>query len=112
MRRDPGRHRLPREVVRPTERATPRRSRTRKERSMNIALTGGTGFVGSHVLTELVSHGHEVTAIVRNEDEAITVATHGAKAAVVDLYDRAAVVMLLKNMDASAHAASPGDETS
>jgi nucleoside-diphosphate-sugar epimerase len=79
---------------------------------MNIALTGGTGFVGSHVLTELVSHGHEVTAIVRGEDEATTVATHGAKAAVVDLYDRAAVVTLLKNMDASAHVASPGDETS
>jgi hypothetical protein len=29
---------------------------------VNIALTGGTGFVGSHILTDLVPHGHEVTA--------------------------------------------------
>ena len=62
---------------------------------MNIALTGSSGFVGSHVLAELVAHGHEVTAIVRNEEDAISVATQGAKAAVVDLYDRAAVVSVL-----------------
>ncbi|MGV3603514.1 MAG: NAD(P)-dependent oxidoreductase [Dyadobacter fermentans] len=33
---------------------------------MKIALIGATGFVGSHVLTELVSRGHQVTAIARN----------------------------------------------
>lgn len=32
---------------------------------MKIFLTGGTGFVGSHVLKELVSRGHEVVAIRR-----------------------------------------------
>ena len=32
---------------------------------MKIALTGATGFVGSHILTELHSHGHEVIALVR-----------------------------------------------
>ena len=37
---------------------------------MNIALTGGNGYVGSHVLTDLVSHGHEVTVLVRNDEEA------------------------------------------
>jgi nucleoside-diphosphate-sugar epimerase len=47
---------------------------------MHIALTGSSGFVGSHVLAELVAHGHEVTAIVRNEEDAISVATQGAKA--------------------------------
>ncbi|HEV3281459.1 MAG TPA: NAD-dependent epimerase/dehydratase family protein [Acidimicrobiales bacterium] len=79
---------------------------------MNIALTGSTGFVGSHILSELVSHGHQVTALVRSEDEAIGVSKQGAKTAVVDLYDRPAVVRLLTNMDGSVHAASPGDETS
>jgi nucleoside-diphosphate-sugar epimerase len=79
---------------------------------MNIALTGSTGFVGSHVLSELASHGHEVTALVRSEDEAIAVSKLGAKTAVVDLYDRPAVVRLLTNMDGSVHTASPGDETS
>ena len=37
---------------------------------MNIALTGGNGYIGSHILDELLSHGHEVTALVRNEEEA------------------------------------------
>ena len=79
---------------------------------MNIALTGGTGFVGSHILSELVAHGHEVTALVRSEDEAIAVSKEGAKTAVVDLYDRPAVVGLLTSVDGSVHVASPGDETS
>jgi nucleoside-diphosphate-sugar epimerase len=79
---------------------------------MNIALTGGTGFVGSHILSELVAHGHEVTALVRSEDEAIAVSKEGAKTAVVDLYDQPAVVGLLTSVDGSVHVASPGDETS
>ena len=34
---------------------------------MHIALTGATGFIGSHILTELLAHGHDVTALVRND---------------------------------------------
>lgn len=41
---------------------------------MKIALTGATGFVGSHVLTELREHGHEVTAFVRDDAQADRVA--------------------------------------
>lgn len=33
---------------------------------MNVVLYGATGMIGSRVLEELVSHGHRVTAIVRN----------------------------------------------
>jgi putative NADH-flavin reductase len=36
---------------------------------MKIALIGATGFVGAHVLNELVSRGHKVTAIARNTDK-------------------------------------------
>ena len=79
---------------------------------MQVALTGAAGFIGSHVLSELQEHGHEVTALVRDEDQAVAVRTHGAKATVVDLYDRRAVVRLLGDTDAAIHTASPGDATS
>jgi nucleoside-diphosphate-sugar epimerase len=79
---------------------------------MKAALTGATGFIGSHILTELQEHGHEVTALVRDQDQAAIVAARGANPAVVDLYDRAAVVSLLSGADGAIHTASPGDETS
>lgn len=79
---------------------------------MRVALTGATGFVGSHVLAELLERGHEVTAVVRDEDQAAIVTARGAKPAVVDLYDRPAGLSLLSGADAGIHTASPGDETS
>jgi len=79
---------------------------------MRVALTGATGFIGSHILAELQEHGHEVTALVRNDAHADTVAARGATPALVDLYDRAAVVSLLSNADGAVHTASPGDATS
>ncbi|MGB7537573.1 MAG: NAD(P)-dependent oxidoreductase [Anaerolineales bacterium] len=33
---------------------------------MNIFLTGGTGFIGSHVALELLGRGHRVTILARN----------------------------------------------
>ena len=78
---------------------------------MKIALTGATGFIGSHVLTALQEHGHEVTALVRDEGQAATVKARGAAPSVVDLYDRPTVVSLLRAADAAVHTASPGDAT-
>jgi nucleoside-diphosphate-sugar epimerase len=79
---------------------------------MKVALTGATGFIGSHVLTELQKHGHEVTALVRDDVRAETAVARGAAAAVVDLYDRAAIASLIGEADAAVHTASPGDATS
>jgi nucleoside-diphosphate-sugar epimerase len=79
---------------------------------MKVALTGATGFIGSHVLTDLYKHGHEVTALVRNDDLADIVAARGATPIVVDLYDRPAVVNVLAGADGAIHTASPGDATS
>ena len=79
---------------------------------MKVALTGGTGFVGSHVLSELHKHGHEVTALVRSRDQADVVAANGATPLVIDLYDRPAVVTALTAADGAVHTASPGDATS
>jgi nucleoside-diphosphate-sugar epimerase len=77
-----------------------------------VALTGATGFIGSHVLAELLDRGHEVTALVRDDAQADVVAARGAKPAVVDLYDRPAVVAQLNEADGAIHTASPGDDTS
>jgi nucleoside-diphosphate-sugar epimerase len=79
---------------------------------MKVALTGATGFIGSHVMTELQEHGHGVTALVRAQAQAETVAARGATAVVVDLYDRRAVASVLSGVDGTIHTASPGDATS
>lgn len=79
---------------------------------MRIALTGATGFVGSHILAELQSAGHAVTALVRDDGDAAKISASGAEAVVVDLYDRPAVVKLFCDADGAVHTASPGDATS
>jgi nucleoside-diphosphate-sugar epimerase len=79
---------------------------------MRVALTGSTGFIGSHVLRELLDHGHEVTALVKDGAQSDVVSAQGAKAEVVDLYDRPNVVKLLADSDGAVHTASPGDATS
>jgi nucleoside-diphosphate-sugar epimerase len=79
---------------------------------MKVALTGATGFIGSHVLTDLYKHGHDVTALVRDDDQADIVAARGANPTVVDLYDRPRVVSLFRDADGAIHTASPGDATS
>jgi uncharacterized protein YbjT (DUF2867 family) len=79
---------------------------------MKVALTGATGFIGSHVLTELQKHGHEVTALVRDDAQADIVASRGATPTVADLYDRTAVASLFTGADGAIHTASPGDATS
>jgi nucleoside-diphosphate-sugar epimerase len=79
---------------------------------MKVALTGATGFIGSHVLTELSEHGHEVTALIRDDAQADQVKARGGTPIVIDLYDRPAVASLLSGMDAAIHTASPNDTTS
>jgi nucleoside-diphosphate-sugar epimerase len=79
---------------------------------MDVVLTGATGFIGSHVLADLYKHGHEVTALVRDDVQAEAVAARGATPVVVDLFDRPAVATLLGRADGAIHTASPGDATS
>jgi nucleoside-diphosphate-sugar epimerase len=79
---------------------------------MNVTLTGSTGFIGSHILTELQEHGHEVTALVRDDAQAESVGAAGATPVVVDLYDLPTVTSMFGGADAAIHTASPGDATS
>jgi nucleoside-diphosphate-sugar epimerase len=79
---------------------------------MKVALTGAAGFIGSHVVTELLEHGHEVTALVRDDSQADIIKARGATPVVIDLYDRPTVAALLAGADGAIHTASPGDATS
>ena len=79
---------------------------------MKVALTGSTGFIGSHILTELVTNGHSVTALVQGNEQAEAVRARGAEPIAVDLYDGPAVVKVFEDADGAIHTASPGDETS
>ncbi len=79
---------------------------------MKVTLTGSTGFIGSHIVTELQEHGHEVTALVRDDAQADRLAAIGATPAVVDLYDRPALTSKFSSADGAIHTASPLDATS
>jgi nucleoside-diphosphate-sugar epimerase len=79
---------------------------------MQVTLTGSTGFIGSHIMTDLQTHGHRVTALVRDEAEADRVAAAGATPAVIDLYDRPGVTSMFRIAGGAIHTASPGDATS
>jgi nucleoside-diphosphate-sugar epimerase len=52
---------------------------------MRIFLTGATGYIGSAVLDALVRAGHDVTALVRNNEKAARVASRGGRPVVGSL---------------------------
>jgi len=54
---------------------------------MRIFLTGATGYIGSAVLDALIRAGHDVTALVRNNEKAARVAGRGAHPVVGNLAD-------------------------
>lgn len=79
---------------------------------MKVLLTGGTGYIGSAVLKELLAKGHQVTAVVRSRSSADTVTSHGATAVIGEITDTAWLTEQLRKVDGAIHTASPGDETS
>ena len=59
-----------------------------KEHKMNVLVTGGTGFTGSHLVQRLLSRGHTVTVLDNQEGivlDALTAA--GAKVALGSVTD-------------------------
>lgn len=79
---------------------------------MLVAITGGTGFVGSHTVARLLAHGHRPRLLVRDSGKAARVLPPlGVDLADVDLVvgdmgDRAAVGALLDGAEAVIHAAA------
>ena len=68
---------------------------------MKLAITGGTGFVGAHLLEAALADGHEVRALTRRDqrDRASVEWVPG------DLNDRAALEALVTGVDAVVHVA-------
>ena len=54
---------------------------------MRIFLTGATGYIGAAVLDALVKAGHDVTALVRDNEKARRVAKRGARPVIGNLAD-------------------------
>lgn len=52
---------------------------------MRIFLTGASGYIGAAVLDALVKHGHDVTALVRDNEKAARVTSRGGRPVVGNL---------------------------
>ena len=68
---------------------------------MRLAVTGGTGFVGSHLVDVATAAGHQVTALTRREQQP----REGVTWVSGDLRDRAALERLVEGADAVIHVA-------
>ena len=71
-----------------------------------VFLTGGSGFVGGHLLRELREAGHDVRAMSRRADADAPLAALGATPVRADLSDEAALTRALAGCEAVFHAAA------
>jgi uncharacterized protein len=76
---------------------------------MKVVLYGASGMIGSRILEELLSRGHQVTAVVRNPAK---VTAAGVRVLKGDVTDAAGVAQTAKGADAaiSAYAPPKGEE--
>src|SRR5215470_13587904 len=72
---------------------------------MRIFLTGATGYIGAAVLDALVRGGHDVTALVRNNEKARSVAKRGAHPVIGSLEDLESFRGAVDAQDGYVHAA-------
>ena len=72
---------------------------------MRIFLTGATGYIGSAVLDALVRGGHDVTALVRDNEKARRVAARGAHPVIGNLADAASYRSAADAQDGYVHTA-------
>jgi nucleoside-diphosphate-sugar epimerase len=72
---------------------------------MRIFLTGATGYVGAAVLDALVRAGHDVTALVRDNEKAARVAARGGHPVIGNLAEPASFHGSAEGQDGYVHAA-------
>ncbi len=72
---------------------------------MRALVTGGTGFVGSHLIDALLARGDAVTALVRSPAKAADLPARGVRVVLGDLHDRAALVQAAADQEVVYHVA-------
>lgn len=73
---------------------------------MRVFVTGGSGFLGTHLLGALTAEGHTVRALARSDTAAATVTEHGAEAVRGALLDAAVLRRGMEGCDAVVHGAA------
>src|SRR5581483_3198996 len=76
--------------------------------TMQIFLTGATGYIGSSVLETFLRAGHDVTALVRDPEKAELIARRGVNAVIGDLGKPAAYAAAAERADVIVHTALDG----
>lgn len=76
---------------------------------MRVFLTGATGFIGSHIVPELLAAGHQVIGMTRSDAGAKTLAAVGAEAHFSTLEDLDSIIAGAQKADAVIHTAFDHD---
>lgn len=72
---------------------------------MIVFVTGGSGFIGSHIVRKLVAQGHHVLALARSEKSTNFVTELGAEAVQGDIEDVEGLKKIAARADAVIHTA-------
>ena len=73
---------------------------------MKILVTGGTGFIGSHVVKKLVANGHEVRCLVRETSQTDALKKLGVELVHGDITDKDSLKAVAKDIDIVYHLAA------
>ena len=73
---------------------------------MKVFVTGGTGFIGEHVVRRLLERGDEVVCLARSPEKGRRLESLGASIAEGDLADAAAIKAGMEGADAVVHGAA------
>ena len=73
---------------------------------MRTFVTGGTGFIGSHLVERLIAQGDEVLALARKTSDISHLKTTGARIIYGDIEDYDSLLPAVKSVDVVYHAAA------
>src|SRR3989344_4497351 len=73
---------------------------------MNYFVSGGTGYIGSWLVKNLLDQGHTVHALVRNPAKAKIIAHPNLLFFETDIMDRDAIFKAMRNCDYAFHLAA------